>query len=216
MTRGPWRPALNGIQQDALVFHGLRFPGRSPNPYTWACLVLGSGGLWVLSVHRLGRACHAWVPLWSVTRALRSVLVLGFVILRGTCQVMTKSDVASSLIEMEPGLYLSDAGHIQLGARSVGAGTIIHHHVTIGRGRRSDDKAEIGRDVWIGPRCVIYGRIWICDGATVLPGSVLTRDAPAGSVVGGNPATMLRQHFDNLALRSSLEFDGERVHALLG
>jgi acetyltransferase-like isoleucine patch superfamily enzyme len=69
----------------------------------------------------------------------------------------------------------------------------------------------IGRNVWIGPGCVIYGNITIGDCATVLPGSVVSMNVRPGAVVGGNPATVVYEHFDNSRLRRSLAADIDRA-----
>jgi acetyltransferase-like isoleucine patch superfamily enzyme len=50
----------------------------------------------------------------------------------------------------------------------------------------------IGRDVWIGARCMILKGVTIGDRAIVAGGSVVTRDVPADCIVGGNPAKPLR------------------------
>ena len=51
----------------------------------------------------------------------------------------------------------------------------------------------IGAGVWIGARCTILKGVRIGDGAVVAAGSVVTRDVPARSVVGGVPARVLRK-----------------------
>ncbi len=50
---------------------------------------------------------------------------------------------------------------------------------------------EIGRNVFLGQRSVILGGVTIGDGATVGAHAVVTRDVPAGAVVGGVPARVL-------------------------
>ena len=60
------------------------------------------------------------------------------------------------------------------------------------------DPNGIVRPVWIGRNCFIGGGSLILPGVTVGncsivgAGSVVDRDVPAGSIVGGNPAVVLR------------------------
>lgn len=50
----------------------------------------------------------------------------------------------------------------------------------------------IGDRVWIGARATILKGVAIGDGAVIAAGAVVTRDVPAGSLVGGVPARILR------------------------
>ena len=51
----------------------------------------------------------------------------------------------------------------------------------------------IGDDVWIGDKVTILSGVTIGDGAVLAANSVVTKDVPAYSVVGGNPAVILKQ-----------------------
>lgn len=53
----------------------------------------------------------------------------------------------------------------------------------------------IGNDVWIGFEALIMPGVTIGNGAIVSAQSVVTRDVPAYTVVGGNPAKPIKQRF---------------------
>jgi acetyltransferase-like isoleucine patch superfamily enzyme len=71
----------------------------------------------------------------------------------------------------------------------------------------NNGRPEIGRNVWIGSDCVVCGAITIGDGATLLPGTVLTKSIPAGVVMRGNPARLVLRNFDNSELRARQDID---------
>ena len=50
---------------------------------------------------------------------------------------------------------------------------------------------EIGDHVWIGADARILKGVTIGDGAVVAAGAVVTKDVPAGAVVGGMPAKVI-------------------------
>jgi carbonic anhydrase/acetyltransferase-like protein (isoleucine patch superfamily) len=53
----------------------------------------------------------------------------------------------------------------------------------------------IGHDVWIGTGTIIRSGIEIGTGAVVAAGSVVTKDVPPYSVVGGVPARAIKKRF---------------------
>nr|WP_301952487.1 MULTISPECIES: DapH/DapD/GlmU-related protein [unclassified Rathayibacter] len=51
---------------------------------------------------------------------------------------------------------------------------------------------RIGDDVWIGSHVVVLDGVTVGDHAVLAAGAVVTKDVPAGAIVGGNPARRLR------------------------
>jgi len=56
----------------------------------------------------------------------------------------------------------------------------------------------IGRDVWIGRGTAVLKGVTIGDGAIVAANSVVTRDVPAGTVVAGVPARVIRRRGESV------------------
>lgn len=52
---------------------------------------------------------------------------------------------------------------------------------------------NIGENVWIGNRAMILKGVNIGDGAIVGAGSIVTKDVPAGAIVVGNPARVVKE-----------------------
>lgn len=63
----------------------------------------------------------------------------------------------------------------------------------------------IGNDVWIGHQSLIMPGITIGDGAIIGSGSVVTKNVPPYTIVGGNPAKMIRKRFDDETIAALLE-----------
>lgn len=55
----------------------------------------------------------------------------------------------------------------------------------------------VGNDVWIGYDCLIMPGVTIGNGAIISSRSVVVSDVPAYSIVGGNPAKVIRQRFSD-------------------
>ncbi|ACV27293.1 transferase hexapeptide repeat protein [Kangiella koreensis DSM 16069] len=62
----------------------------------------------------------------------------------------------------------------------------------------------IGHDVWLGYESTIMPGVSIGDGAIVASKSVVTADVPAYSIVGGNPAKVLKLRFDEATIEKLL------------
>jgi acetyltransferase-like isoleucine patch superfamily enzyme len=53
----------------------------------------------------------------------------------------------------------------------------------------------IGNDVWIGCNATILSGVKIGDGSVIAANSLVTKDVPDYSIVGGNPAKVIRKDF---------------------
>ena len=60
---------------------------------------------------------------------------------------------------------------------------------------------RIGHDVWIGYEATIMPGINVGSGAIIASKSVVTNDVPAYSIIGGNPAKLIKYRFDEETIR---------------
>jgi len=66
------------------------------------------------------------------------------------------------------------------------------HAITVeGVEQSSVAPVRIGDRVWVGTRAIVLKGVTIGDGAVVAAGAVVTKDVPAGAVVGGMPAKVI-------------------------
>ncbi|WP_128153307.1 CatB-related O-acetyltransferase [Apibacter raozihei] len=65
----------------------------------------------------------------------------------------------------------------------------------------------IGNDVWIGYKATIMPGITIGDGAIIAAYAVVTKNVPPYSIVGGNPATMIKKRFTENQINHLLEIE---------
>lgn len=197
----------NTINKDIDIAHTRRWPDRPMTLASRLWLLIVSPGLRIILTHRLahwlylkhkndGRLKWLWRILSIPTGLLKLTLM----------KLSTQSDIAKDC-EIEGGVSFSDQGNIIFGARKAGAGTVIGTRVTVGMNHANMGRPEIGRNVWIGSDCVIFGAITIGDGATLLPGTVLSKSIPSGVVMQGNFPRLVLHNFDNTELRGRQDLD---------
>jgi virginiamycin A acetyltransferase len=63
----------------------------------------------------------------------------------------------------------------------------------------------VGNDVWIGYDCLIMPGVKIGDGAIIATRSLVTKDVPPYTIVGGHPARVIRPRFDDATIAALLE-----------
>ncbi len=68
-------------------------------------------------------------------------------------------------------------------------------------------KTIIGNDVWIGASSIINKGVKVGDGAVIAAGSVVTKDVPPYSIVGGVPAHIIKYRFSKENIRSLQEIE---------
>jgi virginiamycin A acetyltransferase len=63
----------------------------------------------------------------------------------------------------------------------------------------------VGNDVWIGYNATIMAGVTIGDGAIIGTNSVVTKDVEPYSIVGGNPAKLIKKRFSEDEIKDLLE-----------
>lgn len=112
-----------------------------------------------------------------------------------------KNIILGRRIFINAGCKVQDQGGV-----TIGDDTLIGHNVVIATlnhdlspSRRADmhpAPVTIGSNVWIGSNATILPGVHIGDDAVVAAASVVTKDVPAGAVVVGSPARMVRSVTD--------------------
>lgn len=98
---------------------------------------------------------------------------------------------------VDSGVELYAVDEIKIGANAVvSAGAFIctaTHDIGSESFELKTRPVEIGDGAWIGARAIVLPGVKIGENAVVGAGAVVTKDVEAGMVVGGNPATVIKQ-----------------------
>lgn len=104
-------------------------------------------------------------------------------------------------VSINDNVYLDGYGGIEFGDDSgvaVGSVLISEDHeisnpdILIKEQPKTPGKITVGKNVWIAANCTILKGVTIGEGSVVAAGSVLTRSVPPFTLVGGNPARVIR------------------------
>lgn len=95
----------------------------------------------------------------------RGGITIGDDVLIGPNSVVVSSDHA---IDVAPGQTRAAAGH-------------------------TNKPVHIGNHVWIGANCVLRGGVTVGDHSVIASGAVVVKDVEPFTIVGGNPATVIRR-----------------------
>lgn len=99
------------------------------------------------------------------------------------------------------GVIITTKGFVTIGDRClIGYNTHIlssNHNIPKDKGRIFDSghnykKINICNDVWVGANCIITAGVNVGEGAVIAAGSVVTKDVPPYSIVGGVPAKVIK------------------------
>ena len=140
------------------------------------------------------KICQRWIKTNGMTRIPNSVH------LNAPHHIMTFGDK----VQLGPDCHISAdihiGNHVLCAARVSFIGRNEHTYSIPGKTvwqapRGSDQPTIVGSDVWIGHGAIIMGGVHIGDGAVIAAGSVVTKDVPPCSIVGGNPARVIKQRF---------------------
>lgn len=144
-------------------------------------------GFWALFWHRFGN--------WRMGRSklLRVPLTLIYRVMYKVTQWLCGIQLPYT-VRVGRRVRLDHFGGMILVAQSIGDDVIIRQNTTFGIAGLGamQDRPVIGNGVEIGAGAVIIGRLHVGDGAIVGANAVVTRDVPAGAVVGGVPARIIR------------------------
>ena len=69
----------------------------------------------------------------------------------------------------------------------------------------SNGHVVIGHDTWIGANATILSGVNLAHGCVVAANSVVTRDVAPYTIVGGNPAKVIRRRFDDTTINGLLD-----------
>lgn len=146
-------------------------------------------GFWALLVYRMSHprlACKNRLlrKLWYIPN------VLGRKIIEMTCGIMLPETAA-----IGRRLSIEHFGGIIIhGAATIGDDCILRQGVTLGNKNRDrpQDAPRLGNRVDIGAGAKLLGAITVGDDVVIGANSVVTRDVPAGSIVAGVPARIVK------------------------
>lgn len=75
----------------------------------------------------------------------------------------------------------------------IGNNVIVRHCTTIGNAKKNGGSPIIGDNVEIGSNSVIIGEITIGNNSIIAAGSVVNKNVPPNTIVGGNPFKILKK-----------------------
>lgn len=113
----------------------------------------------------------------------------------------------SDNVSINRNFFINARGHVEIGENSlIGPYVTIystnHNYssvdIAIREQGQNEKKVCIGKDVWIGAKSIILPGVIIGDGAIIGAGSIVTKNVEAYSIVGGNPAKLIKYRINSM------------------
>jgi serine O-acetyltransferase len=143
-------------------------------------------GLWALAEYRFSH----WVRETPGARWLLPISHAWHMLIEVTTGISI-----GARAKIGPGCYIGHFGEIVVNNDvTLGPNCTFNHGVTIGISGHGDERGcpTIGAGVWIGPGAKVFGSITVGDNAQIGANAVVSHDVPAGALVGGVPAKVIR------------------------
>lgn len=151
-------------------------------------------GLQVLVIYRFGR----WLSNMPQHRFgwVTSILYPVYKIL-SVCLGKAYGIHLDQSADIAAGFYINHFGGIDIRNCRIGPHCTVYHQVKLGPAEGSDKGPVIGEGVFISAHTRICADINVGDGASIGPGSVITRDVPQHCLVLGNPSRIALRNYNN-------------------
>ena len=181
------------LEKYYVIGYGTKTPSFRQKIHLWAY----NFGLHCVAVYRLGRYSES---LYRRVKWLALPVVLVHRLMDYFVKYFHHVNIDDA--SLGGGFYIGHVGTIYIGPTTIGANCSLSHNVTIGIGHSEGKEGlpVIGENVWIGTGSIISGAISVGNNVTVMNGSILSRSVPDGCLVGGNPARVILQNYDNTHL----------------
>lgn len=185
-------PSHSAARHDGTPRAPHREPAGRPEFRAWVTqdLAANSGAPESQMVVLLFRAAQ-WLDRYGRPRGAARALVKGY---RALTYLFLHVELPTQLV-IGPGLSIHHPYAIVLNPRVViGRDVVLRHLVTIGNAGTATDEAcpVLGDGVDIGTGAMVLGDITVGDRARIGAGAVVVKDVPAGGVVVGPAASLLR------------------------
>ena len=110
-----------------------------------------------------------------------------------TGQVQLGEDCSINAYTVVRGTVTTGDG-VRIGAHTslLGFNHTMEPHTEVFRQPLTTKGITLGDDVWVGSHVVVLDGVTVGDQAVLAAGAVVTKDVPAGAVVGGNPARVIK------------------------